>query len=336
MPQKINGKDISVVLQGPIYKSTTEKCLASLRKHLPECEIILSTWDNSDIENLDYDIVVLSQDPGSTRMLINNDKLKYNINRQIISTQAGLAKVTRKYVLKFRTDFILKSSKFLNYMYLFPHRIEKWKITEERIIMPMGTQPYWMVFHPTDVLCFGLTQDVKNYWSCKLPSKEFSEWFLNKPLPLSAAVDLCMKIGAEPYIWSELLRKYQHKFGAINFKHSWDNSNENIELSKITLANNTIMLDRDQFEFETPEHPYLFNPEYDYTWINHDLWKLYYIKFCKPYDSKYQIYYDKYNDICKRQSIDMRKRNKKVIMRALKNKFKSFKKKIRKVLFIKR
>ena len=52
----IDSKDISVIVQGPINKKETPKCLKSIRKFLPEAEIILSTWQGTDISNLDYDI----------------------------------------------------------------------------------------------------------------------------------------------------------------------------------------------------------------------------------------------------------------------------------------
>lgn len=54
----IDTKDISVVVQGPIDEELTILCLNSVRKYLPDSEIILSTWKNSNIKNLDYDILV--------------------------------------------------------------------------------------------------------------------------------------------------------------------------------------------------------------------------------------------------------------------------------------
>ena len=59
----IDSKDISVVVQGAVNKNETPKCLKSIRKFLPNAEIILSTWEGSDTKNLDYDILVLNKDP---------------------------------------------------------------------------------------------------------------------------------------------------------------------------------------------------------------------------------------------------------------------------------
>ena len=78
---------MSVVVQGAIDKDYTSKCLASIRKYLPEAEIILSTWEGCDVEGLDYDNLLLNKDPG-TSDLIRKYPFEHpnNVNRQIVST----------------------------------------------------------------------------------------------------------------------------------------------------------------------------------------------------------------------------------------------------------
>ena len=62
----IKSTDISIVVQGSVEnREETIKCLNSIRKILPQAEIILSTWEDSDIVNLDYDKLVLNKDPGA-------------------------------------------------------------------------------------------------------------------------------------------------------------------------------------------------------------------------------------------------------------------------------
>ena len=61
----IDSKEISVIVQGAVDKKITPKTLKSVRKYLPNAEIILSTWEGTDISGLDYDIVLLSKDPGA-------------------------------------------------------------------------------------------------------------------------------------------------------------------------------------------------------------------------------------------------------------------------------
>ena len=60
----IDTKDISVVVQGAVDKENTPRCLKSLRKHLPGAEVILSTWEGTNTDGLDYDVVLYNQDPG--------------------------------------------------------------------------------------------------------------------------------------------------------------------------------------------------------------------------------------------------------------------------------
>jgi hypothetical protein len=75
----INHNDISVIVQGAIDKDLTKKSLESIRAFMPEAEIILSTWEDSDLTSLDYDKLVLSKDPGFIKV-----NLLGNTNRQIV------------------------------------------------------------------------------------------------------------------------------------------------------------------------------------------------------------------------------------------------------------
>lgn len=46
----ISKNDISIILQGSIIKTETLKCLKSIRKFLPDSEVILSTWQGAEVE----------------------------------------------------------------------------------------------------------------------------------------------------------------------------------------------------------------------------------------------------------------------------------------------
>ena len=80
----IETKDIAVVVQGAIDKENTPKCLMSIRKFLPDAEIILSTWEDSDVAGLDYDNLLLNKDPGGYRhdfAVYNSSRSMNNFNR---------------------------------------------------------------------------------------------------------------------------------------------------------------------------------------------------------------------------------------------------------------
>ena len=111
--------DISIVVQGAVDKTETPKCLKSIRQYLPNAEIILSTWEGTDLSCIEglYDKLVLSKDPGG----VFYEKKKYyqNINRQIVSTKAGLELAERKFIMKLRSDLIFTNNTFLDYFEKF-------------------------------------------------------------------------------------------------------------------------------------------------------------------------------------------------------------------------
>ena len=107
----IESKDISIVVQGAIDIELTTLCLKSIRKILPNSQIILSTWQGSNINDLDYDVLIENKDPGCT--VCSKQNGKNNINRQIVSTISALKAVKTKYVLKLRSDMILTNLNFI-------------------------------------------------------------------------------------------------------------------------------------------------------------------------------------------------------------------------------
>jgi len=118
----IDFSQISVVVQGPV-SSLTRRCLLSIRKYLPKAEVILSTWENSNVEGLSFDKVVFSKDPGGVLLGEYKGKKYYdNMNRQIVSTKEGLAQATRQFCIKFRTDMFFTSTGFLRYYNRYPKK----------------------------------------------------------------------------------------------------------------------------------------------------------------------------------------------------------------------
>lgn len=294
----IKSKDISIVVQGPIYKDATQKCLKNLRSVLPDAEIILSTWEGADTENLDYDKVIFNQDPGSTPLIKGDPTNRQNnMNRQILSTKTGIQNASNKYCLKYRSDLELKNNRFLSFFGKYPKRNPNWKILKERVLTNYATHPYYRAFHPTDITCFGLTCDVLNIWDIPLSDEYNSNYFLNNPYPEhthSPFEPIIPKIGAEMYIWTQFLKKHEKKFRSFNFEHNWDGTDDNISLTELTIANNLLVLDRANFDFNPLVHKYLLSDIGKSTWMTHDLWRYYYKKHCaKPrwHDVSYHIYY---------------------------------------------
>lgn len=168
--------DISVVVQGAVSPTQTPKCLQSIREILPEAEIILSTWENSNVEGLDVDILILNKDPGGVLVDSYKSKTIYNnLNRQLLSTKEGLKHVTRKYTLKLRSDLILTNKNFLEMFEKFDKRIDDYKLFEHKVLVPMlftryniklccSKKRYKIPFHVSDWWFFGLSSDIKKYF----------------------------------------------------------------------------------------------------------------------------------------------------------------------------
>jgi hypothetical protein len=294
----IDSSEISVVMQGLVYPDITQRCIEAMRRVLPHAEIILSTWKDAKLEGILVDKVVLNDDPGSRPLLLESER-QNNMLRMIVSTQNGIKAATRKYCLRYRTDLEIKHDKFLAHFGKFPQRSEKWKILKERVLVNYATHPMMRCFHPTDITGFGLTEDMLKIWDIPLPSEDDLHYFLNHPLPLyfqcPPADKLVPRIGAEMWVWSSFLKKYEDRFGTVDFRHNWDGTPENIELTELTIANNLQVLSRDDFDFTPLAHPYLLGEMARYTWIDEKLWYYYVQKHCMPavplWDWRYYVYF---------------------------------------------
>jgi len=207
--QKITSHDVSVIVQGPVvsgsdHEITTAKSLQSIREYLPAAEIILSTWNVAETTGLDFDQLVISTDPGAQR---RPDGLPFNLNRQITSTLAGLAKATRPFAVKMRTDCALTGDAFLSLPRQQPPRFEKTRIFSERVLIieiytrnSVDQPPH--LFHPSDIFQFGRSADLRTLWDCELHANSqvgptCSTW----------------RFSPEQFIWLSCLRRV----GGLNF-----------------------------------------------------------------------------------------------------------------------
>lgn len=284
----IDSKDISVIVQGAIDSKFTGDVLKSVRKNLPEAEIILSTWIGSNTSNLGFDILVENEDPGA-EIIDDVFKTKNNINRQIVSTKEGLNRATRKYSLKIRTDILLENTNFLNYFGKYIERNESVSILNERVLInSLYTRDFnkiTLLFHPSDWVFFGLTEDLKNIWDIPLQDEpQTSRYFDSHPRPL---IDINpnwqFRYIPEQYIWINFLKKNGVQF---DFEHITDINKKNIDLSELSLVNNLTVIDYEDFGIKFLKYdPYTWNTEYNYN-ISHLNWLKLYKKHCAP---KYKI-----------------------------------------------
>lgn len=261
--KKIKSEEISVIVQGAIDKNHTPKCLKSIRKYLPKAEIILSTWEGSDISNLDYDVVLFNKDPGAT---VDTSKAKAvnNGNRQIISTKYGLLAASRPFTLKLRSDVELKSTNFLKYWNNNPQRLKEYQIFKHKIVCSnyffkktIGFKCIMPVpFHLGDWVQFGLKEDLLSLWDIDLAKEpEFSEYFANyKNIGFKRSLFVPHhQFAPEQYVLITACRKNNID---VQMRDGLDYNSENIILSEKIIANNFIIIPPKKWVFLPLKEPY--------------------------------------------------------------------------------
>ena len=110
----ISAEDISFCIQGPVVSKVTERLISSIRTHFPDSTIIYAVWEN-DVAKLKMTTlpsgvkIVKVRDPGS-HLCVENEGIYLNAQRQIVSARAAITAATTEYVVKIRSDLLLKNT----------------------------------------------------------------------------------------------------------------------------------------------------------------------------------------------------------------------------------
>jgi len=276
LSKAIAPRELSVVVQGPVLPEITRRSLRSIRTHLPGAQIILSTWEGSNVEGLDYDGLVLNQDPGP----IETNCIKgHNLNRLLWSTRQGLKKVDRAYCLKFRTDFELTGPQLLGYPGRFSRYLPEYQLFRERVVI--SSVVTWRTsrfpsgqFHPSDMFGFGRSEDIRQWWNAPLyPFENRASWE-NEPVLIVEDPEgrRLNEISPEQYIWMSALSRKRKTVCKINpFARD-------LREDLLLLLNNFIVVDPERAGVrwlkprEVPfgfEAPLLGFPEYEFLYRKH-------------------------------------------------------------------
>ena len=227
--------DITVVIQGAYSAELTPIAVSSAKRFLPGAKVILSTWEGSEVPDLGCE-VIYSKDPGGTFG---------NVNRQIVSTMAGLKAAKTKYALKMRADFELCGRGFLEMFGRFEKRADNMKLLDERVVCyGWAYRPRHKnkrLFHPGDFYYFGLRSDIMKIFSIPLypaPGEKTPE-----------GLDLGNgDYSAEQYIWHTFLKTNGVKLGGI-----YEDAH-NIalrEMSELSCTNNLVLTTYPEFSIRT-------------------------------------------------------------------------------------
>ncbi|MCE0558860.1 WavE lipopolysaccharide synthesis family protein [Motilimonas sp. E26] len=241
-------EDITIVVQGPVQnyaaramdEGITQRCLQSIRTYLPGAKIILSTWHDQDLDNLDFDQLLLNKDPGTNiRYFTAPDKPKlFNNNRQIVSTLNGLAAVTTKYALKLRTDNYLISNEFIAlFEQAFIRQAEQSVFQQRIVISNTFSRKYAkgkpVAYHLSDFFYFGLTQDLLKLWDIPLQDN----YDLSQQQQVSTSYPY-FPIDCTQMFWQEGLKQFNQQ---IELLHLHDLAGDKLKASEAFIANNLII-----------------------------------------------------------------------------------------------
>lgn len=251
--------DISVVVQGP-YSQHTDATLASIHQYLPGAEVILAVWSGAKLSDLAQQkatkILLLENDPGPIEFTQVASRRGFawaagptrNLNRQIVSTRAGLDAVTRPWTLKFRADLVLTGSGFLDAARkLSSGGDEGWRVGEARIVTTdvMSPDRSSMLHFVQDFAYFGCTADLRKLFAAPLlPVDEARKWSLEDQA-------LHFAVYAEQYLW----RHYVGARAGAQHKHAWECSPASAEACRRLYAANLVPLSFDAFGIDLLKYP---------------------------------------------------------------------------------
>jgi hypothetical protein len=181
--------DITLVFQGsfkPYLTRAGDNFIDNIRRSrrvLPGARVILSTWEGTDLPSrIGLDAVVLSPDPGPLAPLKLDDDKPSNINRQLLSTQAGLAAVETPYAVKIRTDCFLEHAGFLDF---HAEQLRRDQGRERLLACSFFTLDpavfERLSYHLSDWFQFGPTSMLREYWSAPQQPDDQARYYEHHP-----------------------------------------------------------------------------------------------------------------------------------------------------------
>ncbi|RYZ80107.1 MAG: hypothetical protein EOP06_25945 [Proteobacteria bacterium] len=244
-----SSSQISIIIQGaPSANLDLTKKLNSLRKLLPDAQVIISTWKHSNLEPVNLFDLIESDDPG---YFIAGSGQISNVNRLIVSTREGLNLATRPYALKLRFDTDI-DEKILHFCRLDLRPSEgDFSIFKSRLritnVFTRDAEKTPYLFHPSDMVMFGLTEDLRDYWASPLAAPSdllsFYEERLDQPIQVWVGPGEFKLVPEQWILLSALSRKLDLGM-IISTRHSL--SYEAFLISSKSLLHNFELVDHEQ------------------------------------------------------------------------------------------
>lgn len=278
-----------MLLGQTLDKGKIRNILRVKRTH-PRANIIVSTWEMSaEIKSIfdriskyfDFSIIY-NHDPGPLIYIDKNVKYVCNINRMIFSTYNGLVNCQCDYVIKIRTDsyfindkIISKAKEIMLSDNVYHKRNTSYCVLEKRVIncnlfarMATGYIPY--LFHPGDILFFGLKSDLLSIFSVKLANSDIFE--KSSRLILHSL----MRYVPEQYIWVSCIENHHRK---EIYRGNKFYNRRLVEESEQFLVNNFIFYSADELGFVWTKHKSHYKNKGMSSVYDHNDWKRLYAKY---------------------------------------------------------
>jgi len=242
-----DGRDVTFVVQGSIDHTVyLNRCISSIRRYFPAAKVCISTSSAilPEHHDLDVDELVVIDDVGA----VNVDdvrNIKYNVNRQISTTLAGLKKVTTKYAVKVRTDSYFFNNKLLvEYARLQNEWGNAVDGTPRMLCISEFTRNprclYEMPFHMSDFLYLSTTKNLLLMFEAPLMKDEETRWFFNREVPKNAPASSVLHLfSAEQHLWLGYLRA---KGVSTQIAHAYDNQRRHVDSAELSFRNYALML----------------------------------------------------------------------------------------------
>jgi len=269
--------DISVVIQGKVFgepgdgfeNQLTMQCISSIRNLLPNAEIVLSTWKGTVVSHLDYDKLVLNDDPGAISYSEKEPTYFNNNRRQTVSTLAGLNAATKTYAVKMRGDCKLSDVDFIYHLKDYP-RGNRYRFFKQRVVIPTkysrNPRRIAQLIHPSDIFQAGLLDDLLNLWDLPLqPEPETTRAIPEHKKVFNNALNggyYRMKFGAEQYNWYAFCKKNGLDLELKHYSHIPANK---ILASDMSIINNFVIDDAIMLGVNLPKKMYVVHDKDLYT-----------------------------------------------------------------------
>ena len=296
MSTDIDNGDITVVVQGPVQslpdrpqdEGITARCLASVRRFLPGAQVILSTWPDQPLEGLDYDALVINEDPGPNVIGYGRDGAprKENTNRQIVSTMGGLERVRTPYAMKLRADNFLTGDGFKALQRRFTARCDEYRYLRERVVITNTLMRRYyrgrrVAFFLSDFFDFGRTGDVVDLWDLPLLEDYRFDPALLGALQHHGAPE--RTVDVDQVLAERFINK--HRAQPLDLRHVFDTRDDLLRESDLFFANNFVVATAEEIGLGLPSK-FVTGRQAKFsskaTCLSRPEWERLYRKHCDP------------------------------------------------------